>query len=983
MNTRFISRAIPMALALITLSLGSLKSQDPLPPVTWQDVAEWKYIAPQSVTLSENGQWLAYWYSPNHGDAQLILQHTTDTIKKVWEIGEASGFGRANVQFNGNSSFLAFTAFPTMEAKKKASRDNQPQNKVRVVRLSDMEETEFESVRSFSFSGENPAWMAIHLATPKPGTGKDAGKGTDMLLYNLELRNQFNFGNVASFSFNKSGKWLAWIVDATGKAGNGIMLRSMDSGEILAPESDKAVYKSMNWTQEGDALAVLKAVEDKDWEDELHSVIGFRGFERGNPTKVVFNPADHPGFPEDMTISPNRGPFFAEDLNSLFFGVHSVKMSKEALARIEKEAEEAAKAETEGEGNEGGAGEEGEAGEGDAEASDDEKKKDSTPPKNEEERPDLVLWHWEDTRLQSVQQNREQMDKNFNHLSVYHIREQQFVQLGTDTLRMVMANPWGRYAIGFDTGPYELDAGLSGQNFRDIWVIDTRTGQRKMILEALPARGGLDISPDGNMLAYFEQGDYYTYNLETDQKINLTENLPTTFINQMVDVNVDFPPTPYWGWTHDSRFVVLRDNHDVWRVAANGRSGERLTLDGAENNRVYQMRYSLEENEKGIDFRLPFFMNFMDQDTKRAGLARIDNGRPGARVLLHDDAIFGSLSKAKNAQAYIFTRQTVTDAPDYHVSFNRDLNDARKLTETYAEQANFAWSPGSRLISFVSDKGDTLQAAIHLPAGYEEGKSYPTVVYIYERLTQGLNAYNRPSFPGGGWNRSMYTSNGYAVLMPDISYTMNDPGMSAVWCVLPALDAAIETGIVDAENVAIHGHSWGGYQTSFLITQTDRFKASVAGAPLTNMISMYSLIYWNTGGTNQAIFESSQGRLTSGYWDNWEAYKRNSPVYYAAQVNTPLLLMHNDKDGAVDFTQGVEYYNTLRRLRKPVVMLQYKGENHGLRKQANQIDYAMRMMEFLDHYLKGAEAPDWYKEGVPHLEMEKHLENRPPVLPVK
>jgi dipeptidyl aminopeptidase/acylaminoacyl peptidase len=154
----------------------------------------------------------------------------------------------------------------------------------------------------------------------------------------------------------------------------------------------------------------------------------------------------------------------------------------------------------------------------------------------------------------------------------------------------------------------------------------------------------------------------------------------------------------------------------------------------------------------------------------------------------------------------------------------------------------------------------------------------------------------------------------------------------------------------------------------------------VAGAPLTNMISMYSLIYWNTGSTNQPIFESSQGRLTPGYWDNWEAFKRNSPVYFANNVNTPLLLMHNDEDGAVDFTQGIEYYNTLRRLEKPVIMLQYEGENHGLRKTANQIDYAMRMMEYLDHYLKGEDAPEWLEKGIPLLEMEKHLEARPAVL---
>ncbi len=95
--------------------------------------------------------------------------------------------------------------------------------------------------------------------------------------------------------------------------------------------------------------------------------------------------------------------------------------------------------------------------------------------------------------------------------------------------------------------------------------------------------------------------------------------------------------------------------------------------------------------------------------------------------------------------------------------------------------------------------------------------------------------------------------------------------------------------------------------------------------------SMYSLIYKNTGGANQAIFESSQGRFKGGYWDNMEAYIRNSPVYHATNVKTPLMILHNDKDGAVDQTQGIEYFNTLRRMGKPVILLEYKGENHGLR----------------------------------------------------
>jgi dipeptidyl aminopeptidase/acylaminoacyl peptidase len=297
-----------------------------------------------------------------------------------------------------------------------------------------------------------------------------------------------------------------------------------------------------------------------------------------------------------------------------------------------------------------------------------------------------------------------------------------------------------------------------------------------------------------------------------------------------------------------------------------------------------------------------------------------------------------------------------------------------RLTDTRPQVAQFTWSSGVQLVNYTSEKGDKLQAALFLPANYEKGKTYPTVVNFYEKMSQTANQFATPT--ANGFNRSVYTSNGYAVFVPDITYRVNDPGMSAVWCMVPAVKAAIATGIVDAKHIGITGHSWGGYQTAFLITQTDIFTAAVAGAPLTDMVSMYSLVYKNSGGVNGAIFESSQGRFKGGFWDNWDAYYRNSPVFFAKNVKTPLMILHNDKDGAVDFTQGVEYFNTLRRMQKPVIMLEYIGENHGLAKRPNQRDYTARMKEFFDHYLMGAPAPDWMVNGVPRLKMEEHLKER-------
>jgi dipeptidyl aminopeptidase/acylaminoacyl peptidase len=243
------------------------------------------------------------------------------------------------------------------------------------------------------------------------------------------------------------------------------------------------------------------------------------------------------------------------------------------------------------------------------------------------------------------------------------------------------------------------------------------------------------------------------------------------------------------------------------------------------------------------------------------------------------------------------------------------------------------------------------------------------IVYIYELRSQGLHGYTLPSRTNG-YNPRRYSSEGYFVFEPDIVYRLRDPGMSAVESIVPAVEKVLETGMVDAERIGLTGHSWGAYQTAFVVTQTDIFSAAVAGAPLTNMISMYNSVYWNSGSPDATIFEVSQGRFPDPYWDDWDHFVQNSPVFNAQDINTPLLVAFGDEDGAVDFNQGVEMYNTMRRLQKPFVMLVYEGENHSNRKRENQIDYANRSHEWFNHFLKGAEPAAWITDGIPFLEKE-------------
>ena len=270
-----------------------------------------------------------------------------------------------------------------------------------------------------------------------------------------------------------------------------------------------------------------------------------------------------------------------------------------------------------------------------------------------------------------------------------------------------------------------------------------------------------------------------------------------------------------------------------------------------------------------------------------------------------------------------------------------------------------------------------MQGALFYPANYEAGKQYPMITYIYETLSNTVHSYSSPS-QRSAYNTANFTSSGYFVFRPDIVYDINDPGVSAVNCVVPAVEEVLKTGMIDKTKVGLMGHSWGAYQTSFIITQTNLFSAACAGAPLTNLISMSNSIYWNTGTPDSKIFETSQGRFDGPWYEKMEDHMRNSPMYQAANINTPLLVAFGDKDGAVDWHQGIEMYSTMRRMQKPHIMLVYADENHGLAKKENQIDYQKRQREFFDYYLLGKTPEKWIVDGVSQQEKLKQKAKETP-----
>ena len=425
--------------------------------------------------------------------------------------------------------------------------------------------------------------------------------------------------------------------------------------------------------------------------------------------------------------------------------------------------------------------------------------------------------------------------------------------------------------------------------------------------------------------------------------------------------------------------MLLYDRFDIWRVSPTGSFATRLT-DGADEmirHRLSTANLS-EEDDGALDPAKPLYVALYGDRTKKSGYAKLSlkgNPRksPTVETLMWKDASISGLTKAKDSAVFAIVEERTEDSPDLFVG--RNLRKMKQVTKTNPFQKDFLWGR-SELVNFKNRNGVPLQGMLTYPANYEEGKKYPMIVYIYEERSQGLHRYITPS-EKHPYNQSVFSAEGYFFFQPDIVYRPQEPGISAVECVVPAVEKVLESGMIDKDRIGLLGHSWGAYQTSFIVTQTDLFAAGVAGAPLTNMMSMSVSVYWNSGGTNARIFAQSQGRMDTPFWRDVDNYVRNSPIHFLDKLNTPLLITFGDKDGAVDWSQGVQMYNAARWAgREDLVMLVYPGENHSLRQEENMVDYHYRVKEWFHHYLQNAEPKKWITEGKSWIDRQKEIEER-------
>jgi dipeptidyl aminopeptidase/acylaminoacyl peptidase len=421
------------------------------------------------------------------------------------------------------------------------------------------------------------------------------------------------------------------------------------------------------------------------------------------------------------------------------------------------------------------------------------------------------------------------------------------------------------------------------------------------------------------------------------------------------------------GWTKDDEFVVLYDKFDVWKVSPTGSGGTRLTNGAADQTRHRivnpgaQPGDSLELNGA--------FMSLFGSTTKKSGYARFGPDGTVNKLLWLDKSVSG-LAKAEKADVYSYRVAAADDSPDLFVG-GADLAAAKQVTNSNPFLSKYAWAR-AELVDYAVTRGKQkipLQGILHYPANYEQGRKYPMVVYLYERLSDGLHNFQNPS-ERDYYNGTAFTQDGYFFFQPDIVFTPREPGVSMAECVTAAVNKVVSMGAVDGARVGVMGHSWGGFDAMFLSTHTRLFAAAVSGAGISNLVSNYGNHHWSSGIAETDHIETGQQRMVVPLYEDLPAYIRNSAVFGISTMTTPLLLMTGDNDGTVYWHQSVELYNIARRARKNVVMLVYNGEDHGLSQRKNQIDYHRRIHAWFDHYLKGASAQPWITEGVSALARE-------------
>ena len=954
-----------LLLAIVAVGLPAGAQPAAKKPLTQNDYDIWRSI--QGATLSNDGQWAMYTIQPLVGDGELVVRSTqTGTEYRhtrgytgrppsgagesggPGEEGGPGGGGGSAAPFSADSRFLVFTVQPSkeeVEAARKAGRNaQQPRNSMAIMSLADGKVTLVPKVRSFTLAPETGRYVSYMLfpdstpaargaardsarteapnvaagapgGRPRPVSADSTGQrgrrrtyGATMVLRELATGTETRVEDVASTDFSEKGTWLAWTISSRTPANDGVYLRSLVTGAVTPVMTGLGNYRQVSFDRSGEQLVF---VSDRDEYANRNPRFTLYHATTKAPKAVALVTSDAVGSSYNVA---DRGQLaFTRDGSALLFS-----LAPPAL--------------------------------------------DSIPADSLADKAVYDLWHWKEPQLQTQQRLSATRDRNRTYTAVYHLGSRKFVQLTNDSIPSVTLSDNGRIGLSSTGVPYAVEA-MWGEGGSDVYLVDAVTGSRKRIRTR--ARGGAALSPTAKYVTWFEEGKWHSYAVATGKVTEITGGLGVRFDQETYDTPNTPPAWGIAGWTSNDASVLVYDRYDIWELDPAGVRAPRVVTDSAgRRNRMVFRVVDLDREDRWIDPAKPLLLRAVDDSTKASGFwqDRVGGSGQPVKIVMLDRAM-GTPTKARNAEQYLVTQSTFREFPDLWTG--KRLDQLAKISDANPQQTSYRWGT-VEVVSWYDADGHPVRGLLYKPDDFDPSRKYPMVVYFYEQHTNSLHSYITPT-GRNVINAPVYVSKGYLVFMPDIHYIEGYPGPSALKTIVPGVQSLIAKGFVKEDGVGIQGQSWGGYQTAYIITQTNLFRAAMAGAPVANMTSAYGGIRWESGNSRTSQYEHGQSRIGGSPWEFPTRYIENSPLFYADRIRTPLFIMHNDADGAVPWYQGIEMFIAMRRLGKEAYLINYNGDAHNPRRRANQRDMDIKMQQFFDHHLVGAPMPDWMKSGIPFL----------------
>lgn len=908
--------------------------------MTVADYARWRSIG--SVAISDDGAWATYSYQQRWVDDTLYLKSlATNTEQKVPRAGRA--------QFSDDSKWVAYFVVEPVKPNDRSGGD-EPRNgpaRLELRNLATGTTTGWDNVASFAFSKGSEALVvrkARASAAPDAAAGRGGGRGgaaggapparvdgTDLILRHLHDGIDELIGSANAAEFSKSGKWLAYTVSASGRDGNGLFVESTSSWQRRALDNSRADYARLTWNDSGTAVAALRGMDRRGFTERENSLIAFVDVDDAQPKAFVLDRKALAGLPDSMVLSDKGTLSWSGDRAKVFVGLKP----QEAQAP----------------------------------------RRDSTmvvePVGN------VDVWHWKDPIIQPQQMVRAQQDRNRTFTAAVLLSEKKVVPLADARMDRVQITRDGAWAIGQDDKDYVSDW---KPQLNDIYRVNTSTGERTPILKG--QERSLGLSADGRYFLYWKDKHVWSYDIAANRHVNITAKAPVSFVNLEEDHFGEKPAYGIAGYTKDGKSVVLDHRFDEWVVSLDGSGAPRNLTNGVGARSQIRFRYvklDADDNAPGggpgggfggrgggagttIDLTKPIVLSAVGETDKKSGFYSLDGDK--LTKLVFDDKSFGRPIKAKNTDHLLVTRESFVDFPDYWLT-NAKFENPQRLTLANPQQDEFKW--GHRILIDYADKdGHKLQGTLAIPDDYKPGEKRPMLVYYYEKLSDHQNQYEEPRYASGPAYAD-YVSNGYLVLLPDIYFHTGRTHTDHLMSVEAAVKKVEDLGYADPKRVGLHGGSFSGQGGAYISTTSKMFAAISIRAAAVDLVADFNQL-WKSAGTNQARFDVyGQGRFGTNPYDNLELFMDQSAVFHAKDMNTPLLIFQGTNDGSTEWLQGVEFYNALRFLKKPVIFLSYEGEAHGFTRYDNQYDVQVRMKQFYDHYLKDSPAPEWMTNGIPFI----------------